>query len=396
MRNNMRNNIYKLIIGGLMCLCLTGCQKAPEKVVEDMKEYGENEQKKESEITYCSPQELKNLDVKAIMEKGYRVRIPDNIDFSRVEDVCELTVKFKENFVADYEKKYAELFGFDLSKLEESRGVGGRLKQGDDEEKKIHYGIRDNGLLAYMSGHWFDDATESKVEGRYDIFKDDIENVKIDFAGDSIRLSDMCKKSEEWFNTNIGTDTLTYNVTDALVRNVSYGSENVKRLSLCGEFAYKGIFFNNHLFDISEESGTEYTSILTNSVVSEYEAADDMVKLVVNDCLFEVTDAKKLDKIVDFESALRIVEEELTGFRLFEFCDVMPLYVMETVSDESDGIDPKAPGIELKARPVYAFLEKGDLSSDEMPDDITIALNKYRRYVYVDMVTGEFVTDIEK
>ena len=31
----MRNNIYKLIIGGLMCLCLTGCQKAPEKVVED-------------------------------------------------------------------------------------------------------------------------------------------------------------------------------------------------------------------------------------------------------------------------------------------------------------------------------------------------------------------------
>ena len=46
MRNNMRNNIYKLIIGGLMCLCLTGCQKAPEKVVEDMKEYGENEQKK--------------------------------------------------------------------------------------------------------------------------------------------------------------------------------------------------------------------------------------------------------------------------------------------------------------------------------------------------------------
>ena len=35
----MRNNIYKLIIGGLMCLCLTGCQKAPEKVVEDMKEY---------------------------------------------------------------------------------------------------------------------------------------------------------------------------------------------------------------------------------------------------------------------------------------------------------------------------------------------------------------------
>ena len=93
---------------------------------------------------------------------------------------------------------------------------------------------------------------------------------------------------------------------------------------------------------------------------------------------------------------MRIVEEELTGFRLFGFCDVMPLYVIETVSDESGGIDPKAPGIELKARPVYAFLEKGDLSSDEMPDDITIALNKYGRFVYVDMVTGEFVTDIEK
>ena len=47
----MRNNIYKLIIGGLMCLCLIGCQKAPEKVVEDMKEYGENKKRNQKSHT---------------------------------------------------------------------------------------------------------------------------------------------------------------------------------------------------------------------------------------------------------------------------------------------------------------------------------------------------------
>lgn len=81
-------------------------------------------------------------------------------------------------------------------------------------------------------------------------------------------------------------------------------------------------------------------------------------------------DSRKVDKIVDFESAVRIAGEQLSGFREFEFCDVMPLYIMETVSSDSGVTAPRAPGLEIEARPVYAFPEKGDLSSDEGTESI--------------------------
>lgn len=394
----MKKNIVKMIISVFACLCLVGCQKPPEQVVENMKEYGQNEQvEEETEITYCSASELKDTDVKSIVDK-YDVNIPDNIDFSAIEEISELTVKYKENFVAENEKKYADLFGFDISNLKEigSNRVGGLIKQGDDEEKKIHYGIGDNGFLAYMSGHWFDESIESNVEKRYDILKEDISNVSIDSDEEIISLSDLCKENEEWFNKNIGTSTLTYNVTDALVREIKYESETVKKISLCGEFNYKGIYFNNHLYNVIESNDGTYKTIVTNAIMSEYEDGDTMVRFTVNNNLFEIIDSKKIDRVVDFESAVRIVEEKLASFNQFEFCDVRPLYIMETISDDSGNIDPSAPGMEIVAKPVYAFLEKGNLSYDELPDDIVIALNKYNRFVYVDMVTGELVTDIGK
>lgn len=307
-------------------------------------------------------------------------------------------MQYKENFIVENEKKFADLFGFDISKLKEINGnrVGGLIKQGDDEEKKIHYGIGDNGFLAYMSGHWFDESIESNVEKRYDILKEDISNVSIDSDEEIISLSDLCKENEEWFNKNIGTSTLTYNVTDALVREIKYESETVKKISLCGEFNYKGIYFNNHLYNVIESNDGTYKTIVTNAIMSEYEDGDTMVRFTVNNNLFEIIDSKKIDRVVDFESAVRIVEEKLASFNQFEFCDVRPLYIMETISDDSGNIDPSAPGMEIVAKPVYAFLEKGNLSYDELPDDIVIALNKYNRFVYVDMVTGELVTDIGK
>lgn len=48
----------------------------------------------------------------------------------------------------------------------------------------------------------------------------------------------------------------------------------------------------------------------------------------------------------------------------------MPLYIMETVSSDSGVMAPRAPGLEIEARPIYAFPEKGDLSSDERTESI--------------------------
>lgn len=375
-----------------MAVFIGGCNDVPTEVKDDMKRYKDNEQVSGSEVTYCNVDELRSIQNKEINNKN--IVINNKVDFSGVKEVSLPTIKYEENYVENYKDKYAELYGFDSNKIKliDSSGMEGG-KYYEYEDKDQYFNISDAGHIAHFSGIMNNEdynIEESKVLGKYRI-GDDNKNINIDFKSGKALLSDMCDKAENWYNTNIGNETLDYKITDAIVRNVKCSGKSEVHLAMCGEYFYKGICFNNHFQTTVEEKGEECRYYVPNCTINEYTDIDSFDWFSINNVSFEVTSVKKVDKIVDFDSAVRIVTEKLSGFTSLEFEEVIPMYV--TITSNFEGKDTAAPGLELEARPVYAFLIKKE-GLDEDNGSLILLQNYYKNIVLVDMITGDFFTSL--
>lgn len=369
----------------------TGCTEVPKEVKENMKNYGTNEQKKEeTKITYCKPEELKNTDLDAIKSKKYGLPLPEKIDFSNVENVSQLEVKIAKNYIEENKQKYVDLFGGDINKFKDNTNqtqIGGKIAEYDDS--KLHLGIRDNGGFVYCTGDVANnEMVKSEVLGMYHI--EDSQTVSIEFASGAASLQDMCDKAQKWYEKHIGSQTLDYKITDAIARKVTYPDKTEKHLALAGEFFYKGLVFNNHYYYSEAEEGENYYCNIPLCTQTEYEDIDEMTWFSVNNMAIEVVQDKPFEKIVDFDSAVRIVCDKLSGFRQFQVDDVVLMYDMQTYVDGKT--DPYKPGKVLTARPFYLFLVKG---APEQDDGAHLLMeNYYTKAVMVDMITGEFISNL--
>ena len=77
----------------------------------------------------------------------------------------------------------------------------------------------------------------------------------------------------------------------------------------------------------------------------------------------------------------------MSGFGVFHVSEAIPLYFMFLKDYE------EAPGKKIEARPVYAFLVT------EKSEDMNLGVLKRgqcKHFFLVDMVTGEFTTDLDE
>lgn len=377
----------------IVCLLLCACESAPKEVEQDMKKYGNNEQLKETKVKYCTVEELGKTDIKKVKERNPGIDIPDDIDFSDIKEVNLVTTKYDDNYIDKNREEYTKLFGVDNNRLKESEnGNNGGGKYLIYEDKEQYFCIGDEGFLANISGKLNSDAKikDSKVIGQYNLTKDDISDINVDFRSGRVSLKEMVSKTEDWYKDNFESKTVDYKITDVIIRKVEYEDEFIVQLSLCGEFFYKGMVFNNHFSTFVENYGSNYSSYVTYCTQNEYTDVDDVDWFTINNSTFEILDANKINKIVDFESAVRIVKEKLSDFRTIKFADVVPLYA--SIIKGEEGKDSIISGLELEARPVYAFLVGQDIQSDT-GCNISVP-SKYKNVVLVDMITGELFTDL--
>lgn len=103
--------------------------------------------------------------------------------------------------------------------------------------------------------------------------------------------------------------------------------------------------------------------------------------------MFRIDSSEPVWKIVDLESAVRIVKEKLSGFESLHFTKIIPLYVPYL------GKMGGGPGTQIEVRPVYAFL----IEEEQKPQQTgVVKCNSCHNFLYVDMVTGELTVELEK
>lgn len=372
-----------LILSGCVLLC--GCQKTPEKVKENMEQYGENPQVGNTEITYCSVDELKNKNIPAINEGN--LHITAGMDFSNIEAIDIVQLSLDPDFLTDANiEKYTKLFEINKNKLTEGE-IGnshdGRWLYYDNEAENKYMHISQNGGMVHNINHDFSTTLEKK----YNLGKEDISETYISINDTSINLSDLCKNAEKWLDDNMHMDGLNYKVSDVHIRKPDNADSESRVASLWTEYEYKGIPFNDYTNNLMDDNQNEIT-IWAFTWLDYYDSLDIPSRFSRN-YSFVINSSEPVEKVIDPESAVKILKDTMSGFGVLNISEALPLYVLYLKDSVPE------PGAKIEARPVYAFLVKNNSAASGTFNDI-IKMSYCEHFFFVDMVTGEVTTDLKK
>ena len=264
--------------------------------------------------------------------------------------------------------------------------------------------ISNSGFMSY----WADDnyignqVKYRKIEKRYKTDREDFSAINVRLKDGSTTLKELCCNAENLLQTHMSVDGFTYKISDVYVRAKKNAKNDIRRVSMCAEYYYKGIPLN---YSISKDAilneKKEVEKVIYNfGVELEYDSPDFPCALTKGDGSCRIVNAYEEDRVVDFESALNIVNSELSGFGVFTVNEVLPLYMLygdEVVTDDNAQFDTEAKdnnplnGMKLYGRPVYAFLV---ISNDDANQAHVIKANNCKKWFAVDMITGEFLANL--
>lgn len=378
-----------LFIGGLC----TGCAQAPEKVLENKKEYGSNKQVGVSQISWCSIEELRGSSMDDIIQQHGNLSLPDQVDFSSIQDVHELELKFPDHYT-QRKQEFAELFGLGTGLRWEERGVKSkkyRLAEYDSQEKKEYLCIEDNGFVSFDSPDCYEISEgEHPISQKIYLKRGDAADINVNLDGKNVSLLEEIN----WANTKINQIMTLDSAFDFDIRTIYIRKNNAdtQRVSMSAWMRYHGMpldFFGGGMEDVGNYSRVNYT----DNILQVEMLRDEEFAFLVNQRSFEVSHEKPVEQVIDLQSAVNIAEEKMSGFHRIAIAEIEAMYTLIPQYDYKVKDAYYAMGGNLvKTRPVYSFIIKYD--DDACDKGVNEAYDLC--YINVDMLTGEVTDNLEE
>lgn len=380
----------KKLIGVLLSICLlTGCQQAPEQVKERMNSDAEMEQMQATDCTYCTVDELKKISRDTISYEPSNIALPDKIDFSDLEAVGTVTFQAQENYM-DKREEIAEYFGIDNPKwefYEESTN----WCQYDGEKEFICVG--DEGFLSYEKGKVYQSALKEqypKTVSKLHLNRESITGIECQFDGKVENIENSIVYAEQWINQfKYLNHDFDYKLRTIYVREYLDGNN---QLSMLYQLMYKGVGLSYITYEMfTDEQYQLFITAINSCVEIEMEDSSTVAGFTIENNV-NVIQEEMADEVIDFESALRLVEEKMAGYSKLDVAEVRIEYVLEPQYDTSKPDNAYLPGVVMHARPVYSFwIAHGGV------DDSDLGINESNEmvYIYVDMLDGTVTDDFE-
>lgn len=373
-----------LIVGACAC---GGCQEAPDQVKENMKSYGDSKQLEIEGVTYCTPGELKNVSVDKLTYKPDNLALPDNIDFSDIQDVGLVTFQSRKKF-GKKKDEFAALIGAGSPDWQKSDTA----QEGWEFRKDEMDGwIEDNGRFAFFSGKYNEYVrSESflKIYDRVFLGREECPDITCNLGGESEKLKDVIVDADKWIKEfKYLKDDFTYKARTAFIRKDDDGNDYVE---LFYQPMYKGVGLSylTHMMDTENMADTVIVAMASGldlDIETPGKVSGCVTQLAV-----DVVSEDMADKVIDFDSALKLVEEKMTGFNRLRVVEVRVEYVLKPVYDygKESAYDE---GIIMEARPVYTFLIPQEYEVNDYAYGTSEEANGLV-YINVDMLDGT-VTD---
>ena len=386
---SVKKNKWLLLIG-LYCMTvisalLVGYQQVPDEVKERMESYGKGGQ---TEVSYCTIEELRNASIEELGHVPHNLKLPDKVDFSGIESIGTPVLKRLEDYDENKEK-IAELFEV---KEPEWSFVDGYsygtsncyVYSGEDAYLRID----ENGEISYYDEEECDYDERLRTVERIHLNREECPQMICKLKSGQIPLSEMLEKTQEWVDgCEILQDEFDYELRTVCVKKKPDRTHLVAALF---QRMYKGVGLN-YLAD--QDDGYDITAC---SQVDLNFAEPDKPYYFCNYTPVYIVEENPIDEVIDFQSAVHLVEEKFSRFGRVKVCEIRVEYMIcaEQSENENDNIyrEVYRAGAVFHTKPVYSFLIKVGKIDDDME---RFGISEKEEYVYVnvDMTDGTVITN---
>lgn len=376
-------------------LMFFGCASVPNEVKDDMSSYydAESDKSDDSDFTYINIADLSDNAETAIGKEYKQFTISDKINFTQPSELNIMSfIK-----VIGFSEKTDEAIGLFYTDQE----LSAQNPEKDDkrfmfynETDKLYGCARDDGFIAVLKPDAFD-ISFSYSEPNVKIYHP----ARYGDLSDEYELNDgkcSVKNAVEYVNNWLETEykplcpNFDYKVNTVIVRE----HNNNYLYQFLAESSYKGVPVDSYTREPEIKDGQHtgkmsYVDYGIQIQMLNVNSIDSFTNLMG---MIEPTVIENIDECISLESALNFCENTFTDFRDVTISDIDIMYTLNPVYETDDEGNLFVNG--YNSRPVWEFI------IDVPPEDFLADgdINTYgdmRKYIYIDMVTGELKYNLD-
>ena len=378
-------------------LFLTSCAETPDEVKEDMSSYRNSQSSvsdKNSQFSYIKVSELKNNADIALKKDYGQFSVSDKINFIQPDSVNIMefsdVVGFGENAKEAMPYFLSESL-IDLVIDSPDTSNGNYIFR--NEEEKIHYGVGDDGFIAMLKPQTFDISFSNKqpVVKVYHANRNDDLSDEYELNDGTCSVQEAVDYIDNWLDTEYKklSPDFDYNVNTVVVREY-----NDKYLfQIITEATYEGVHIDNFTRQPKIQNGHQTGKMAYSDYGIEIQMVNkNSIDSFTNLSGIYIPSVKEtVQEVISMESALSFCEKTFTDFKDVEISDIRIMYTLQPVynTDKETIIGEKDVEVTgYSSRPVWEIIM--DVPPEFLPENRINTRGDLRKYIYIDMITGEY------
>ena len=394
-----------LLLWSVLCVAsVTGCAEVPDEVMQDMSSYidEEKDSTEQSELEYITISELAENAEIALSKDYTQFELSDKIRFSSPEELYLMSFKGAEDFSGNFDK-VMELY-FDDSVISSQT-----LSISDDEDDKtIHfmsdenkvYGcVGDDGFIAMLNPDAYDISFSYQAPNVaiYHTERNDDFNDEYQLKDKKCSLAEAVEFVDNWFENNYRqfSPEYDYKAETVIVRE----HEGNYLYQILVHAVYKGVPIDSFTREVESVGDTSMRMTYSDYCIQIQMIKSDEIDSFTNGTgIYIPTEEVVIAECISLESALRLCEDTFADFKDMTISDIGVMYTLNPVYEPNPNAENDPLNKEIvtgyTSRPVWEFvidvppsefIKKGEVNT----------YGDLRKYIYVDMITGELKYDFD-
>lgn len=394
-----------LLLWSVLCVAsVTGCAEVPDEVMQDMSSYidEEKESPEETELEYITISELAENAEIAFGKDYTQFELSDKIRFSAPEELYFMSFKGAEDFSGNFDK-VMELY-FDDSVIS-SQTVSISDDEDDrtihfmSDEDKVYGCVGDDGFIAMLNPDAYDISFSYQAPNVaiYHTERNDDFNDEYQLKDKKCSLAEAVEFVDNWFENNYRqfSPEYDYKAETVIVRE----HEGNYLYQILVHAVYKGVPIDSFTREVESVGDTSMRMTYSDYCIQiQMIKSDEIASFTNGTGIYIPTEEVVIAECISLESALRLCEDTFADFKDMTISDIGVMYTLNPVYEPNPNAENDPLNKEIitgyTSRPVWEFVI--DVSPSEFIKKGEV--NTYgdlRKYIYVDMITGELKYDFD-
>lgn len=395
-----------VLLSAVLCMAsVTGCAEVPDEVLQDMSSYidKDSEKNEQSELEYITISELAENAEIALGKDYTQFELSDRIRFSAPEEIHLMSFKETDGFSENFDK-VMEMFFDDSVISSQSISIRedeyGKTVIFMNDEDKVYGCVGDEGFTAMLNPDAYDISFSNQEPNvaiyhteRNDDFSDEYQ-----LKDRKCSVADAVELVDNWLDANYEelSPEFDYRVETVIVREY----EGNYLYQILVHALYKGVAVDSYTSEyvMDDEAEIMKNTYSKYGISIQMIKSDEIASFTNGTGIYIPTEGEKIDECISLESALELCESTFADFKDITISDIGIMYTLNPVYEPNPNAESGPLNKEIitgfTSRPVWEFVI--DMEPSEFLEEGEI--NTYgdvRKYIYVDMITGELKYNFE-